>query len=71
MEIAYFGLMPWAIGRGLGRWLLGAALSVAWRGAPERVWLHTCTMDHPAALPNYLGRGFVATRVERVLQEVP
>ena len=54
MEIAYFGLMPWAIGRGAGRRLLEAAIAEAWRGSPSRIWLHTCTLDHPSALPNYL-----------------
>ena len=71
IELAYFGLMPWAIGRGLGRWLLGAAIEAAWRERPTRLWLHTCTLDHPAALPNYLGRGFSITRREWIVQEVP
>jgi GNAT superfamily N-acetyltransferase len=71
VEIAYFGLLPWAIGRGLGRWLLEEAITAAWREGPDRVWLHTCTLDHPAALPNYLRRGFAVTRVERIVQEVP
>jgi GNAT superfamily N-acetyltransferase len=71
VEIAYFGLMPWAIGRGRGRWLLEAAIAEAWRGAPVRVWLHTCTLDHPAALPNYLKRGFTVTHREQIVQEVP
>ena len=66
VEIGYFGLMPHAIGRGLGRWLLGQAVRDAWSGRPERVWLHTCTLDHPAALPNYLRAGFVVTGTEQV-----
>ena len=66
VEIGYFGLMPHAIGRGLGRWLLGQAVRDAWSGSPERVWLHTCTLDHPAALPNYLRAGFVVTGTEQV-----
>jgi GNAT superfamily N-acetyltransferase len=70
-EIAYFGLFPHALGRGLGRWLLAAALAEAWGGGPRRVWLHTCTLDHPAALPNYLRRGFTVTRVERYQQPLP
>lgn len=67
-EIAYFGLMPHAIGGGLGRWFLEWGLAEAWRwhGRPTRVWLHTCSLDHPAALPNYLRRGFSVTRTERV-----
>ena len=66
VEISYFGLMPHAIGRGLGRWLLAEAIAEAWSSGPERVWLHTCTLDHPAALPNYLKHGFVATHTEQV-----
>lgn len=66
VEIGYFGLMPHAIGRGVGRWLLGEAIADAWSTAPARVWLHTCTLDHPAALPNYLKAGFVVTKTELV-----
>lgn len=65
VEIAYFGLLPEAIGRGLGRWLLTEAVRKAWTLGPERVWVHTCTLDHPAALPNYLARGFRVVREER------
>jgi ribosomal protein S18 acetylase RimI-like enzyme len=57
-EIAYFGLLPEYFGRGWGKYLLTEAVSEAWRAGPTRVWLHTCTLDHPAALPNYLARGF-------------
>jgi GNAT superfamily N-acetyltransferase len=64
IEIAYFGLLPEFIGRGLGSWFLTAAVDVAWAQHPTRVWLHTCTLDHPAALPNYLARGFRVTRTE-------
>jgi ribosomal protein S18 acetylase RimI-like enzyme len=67
VEIAYFGLMPAGIGHGLGRALLTTAVDAAWRSAPRpaRVWLHTCTLDHPAALANYLARGFQVTHTER------
>jgi GNAT superfamily N-acetyltransferase len=58
VEIAYFGLLPDFIGRGWGKYLLTRAVESAWQLGPERVWLHTCTLDHPAALPNYLKRGF-------------
>jgi len=64
-EIAYFGLVPAAIGRGLGRFLMTATLLAAWGdgdsakpGATRRVWLHTCTEDHPAALAFYRRSGF-------------
>ena len=65
-EIAYFGLMPGFIGQGFGGWLLRQAIASAWEGRPRRVWLHTCTLDHPAALPNYLRHGFVVTATEEV-----
>ncbi|HSE96971.1 MAG TPA: GNAT family N-acetyltransferase [Blastocatellia bacterium] len=57
-EIAYFGLIPEFTGRGLGRYLLVAAIEQAWETGASRVWLHTCTLDDPAAMPNYLKRGF-------------
>jgi ribosomal protein S18 acetylase RimI-like enzyme len=64
VEIAYFGLLPEYIGRGWGRHLLTAAARAAWESSPTRVWLHTCSLDHPAALPNYLRRGFRPVREE-------
>lgn len=64
VEIAYFGLLPEFIGRGWGKFLLTVAVLEAWNLDPGRVWLHTCTLDHPAALPNYLKRGFRPVREE-------
>lgn len=58
MEIAYFGILPAYRRRGLGKHLLAQAVRAAWAKSPRRVWLHTCTLDDPAALPNYLARGF-------------
>lgn len=60
VEIAYFGLIPEFLGRGLGKHLLTAAVRSAWahEPRPRRIWLHTCTLDAPQALPNYLARGF-------------
>lgn len=71
VEIAYFGLMPAGIGHGLGRAFLTKAVDVAWRPVPTRVWLHTCTLDHPAALANYLARGFLVTGTERYTVDLP
>ena len=70
VEIAYFGLMPAGIGQGLGRALLTSAIDEAWKQKPTRVWLHTCTLDHPAALANYLARGFQVTHSERYTVEL-
>ena len=60
-EIGYFALVPELAGRGLGRWLMAQALARAWRPGIGRVWLHTCTLDHPSALGFYRAQGFVAT----------
>ncbi len=64
VEIAIFGLAPEFIGRGFGAALLTSALEEAWRTKPSRVWLHTCTLDHPAALHNYRSRGMSVYKVE-------
>jgi prephenate dehydrogenase len=65
VEIVYFGLLPDFIGRRAGRPFLDAILGRAWEGGTTRVWLHTCTLDHPRALTNYLAGGF------RVIREEP
>lgn len=63
-EIAYFGILPAFRRRGLGKHLLTAAVKEAWVTGANRVWLHTCTLDDPAALPNYRARGFRSYREE-------
>lgn len=64
VEIAYLGLLDDFTGRGLGGYLVSEAAAQAWALGPTRVWLHTCSLDHPGALPNYLKRGFVPFRTE-------
>jgi GNAT superfamily N-acetyltransferase len=66
VEIAYFGLLPEFIGRGLGGTLLTSAIEEGWRTSPAvtRVWVHTCNLDHPAALANYQARGMVIYKQE-------
>ncbi|REC94808.1 GNAT family N-acetyltransferase [Kushneria indalinina] len=60
VEILYFGLVSDFIGMGFGSGLLSHAIDQAWGwSGTERVWLHTCSLDHPAALDNYQKRGFV------------
>ena len=60
VELAYFGLVPDRIGQGLGGWLIGSAIEAAWSlPSVERVWVHTCSLDHPRALSNYEKAGFV------------
>lgn len=59
-ELAYFGLVPDAIGGGVGRWLMQQAIDSAWeRPETRRLWLHTCTGDSPQALGFYQSCGFV------------
>jgi len=70
-EIGYFGLLPEYLGRGLGKHLLSRAVEQAFRDGATRVWLHTCTLDDPAALPNYLKRGFRPFRSEKYWTEIP
>jgi GNAT superfamily N-acetyltransferase len=60
VELAYFGLAPSMVGRGAGRWLMAQAVELAWRHAPRRFWVHTCSLDHPRALPFYVRSGFRA-----------
>jgi len=66
VEIAYFGLRPAYVGRGLGSRLLAAAVREARALGASRVWLHTCTKDHPHALANYQARGFRVFKVEDI-----
>jgi len=65
VEIASFGLLPGLAGRGLGGALLAAVTAAAWERGAERVWLHTCSLDSPAALPSYERRGFRRYHEER------
>lgn len=64
VEIAYFGLLPAFVGRGLGGPLLSSAVERAWDMDAERVWVHTCDLDHPFALQNYCSRGFRVYKTE-------
>lgn len=71
VELVHFGLVPECVGQGLGGFLLAEAVRAAWGLGAERVWLHTCTLDGPAALPNYLARGFLPYRTEEYRAELP
>lgn len=57
-ELSYLGLVPELTGQGHGRWLMAQALSLGWRKEVERMWVHTCTLDHPRALGFYTASGF-------------
>jgi GNAT superfamily N-acetyltransferase len=57
-ELAFFGLGSALLGQGAGRWLMNRAIEGAWARPIRRLWVHTCTNDHPAALAFYLRSGF-------------
>jgi GNAT superfamily N-acetyltransferase len=71
VEIVYFGLVGTFIGRGLGKVMLTRAVEIAWSLDATLVWLHTCTLDSPHALPNYKARGFEEVRKETYVYQVP
>ena len=71
VEIMYFGLAPDYIGRGLGGWMLTRATEEAFALNPSHVTVHTCTLDNPHALPNYLARGFTISHEERYVAQLP
>jgi GNAT superfamily N-acetyltransferase len=65
VEIVYFGFAPRFIGKGLGGYLLTRTLASAWSwGDTRRVWVHTCSLDHEAALSNYQARGMKVYKTE-------
>lgn len=68
-ELAFVGLIPELSGQGHGRWLLAEAVRRAWRDGVSRVYVHTCTLDHPAALAAYTRAGF--TPFKRAIERFP
>ena len=70
-ELSYFGLVPEFIGRGFGNWFLNTAIDTAWLTAPPRVWVHTCTFDHPRALGLYQKCGFKVYERRTVIFDDP
>jgi GNAT superfamily N-acetyltransferase len=68
VEIVYFGLLPQFVGIGIGGQFLNEAIERAWEMGGSRVWLHTCSLDHPAALANYEARGFKVFKEEVTYQ---
>ncbi len=71
VNLSYFGLMPHAVGAGLGRAFLGHAVEEAWAQGTRALTVNTCTADHPRALPNYLAMGFGRLRTVREVWNVP
>jgi GNAT superfamily N-acetyltransferase len=68
-ELAFIGLVPELSGKGHGKWLLAEAVSRAWREGVDRVHVHTCSLDHPAALSAYRKAGFVPFK--RAIERFP
>ncbi len=73
VEIVYFGLLPSFTGQGLSGYLLTQAVhrAFAMRAGVQRVWVHTCTLDHPVALSAYQARGFVIFKEEEADMNLP
>ena len=65
-EISYFGLLEEYIGKGIGGYALSEAIKKSFEKDIKRVWLHTCTLDHPNALKNYIARGMKVFRKENI-----
>lgn len=59
-ELLYFGVTAKFIGTGAARFLMNRALEIAWSRDVSRVWVHTCTFDHPSAVAFYQRSGFRA-----------
>jgi GNAT superfamily N-acetyltransferase len=68
-ELAFIGLIPKLSGKGHGRWLLAEAVQRAWRAGVTRVHVHTCSLDHPAALSAYRRASF--TPYKRAVERFP
>jgi GNAT superfamily N-acetyltransferase len=71
VNLSYFGLMPHAVGAGVGFPFLRHAVDDAWRLCPRAMTVNTCTADHPRALPTYLRAGFRTVRQVREIWNVP
>ena len=71
VNISYFGLVPGAVGQGMGSALLDAAVAAAWNAGAAAITVNTCTADHPRALPGYLRAGFRTVRTVREIWDVP
>jgi GNAT superfamily N-acetyltransferase len=68
-ELSFVGLVPELSGKGHGRWLLAEAVRLSWREGVDRVHVHTCSLDHPAALSAYRRAGF--TPYKRSIERFP
>ena len=71
INLSYFGLLPWAVGTGVGYAFLRQAVDTVWRQGAHGMTVNTCTADHARALPNYLRAGFRSVRQVRETWDVP
>ena len=67
-EIAYFGILEEYYGEKLGGYLLSEAIKGSFNMGGERVWVHTCSLDHENALKNYLARGMKKFKSETLIR---
>ena len=67
--LSYFALVPELVGQGHGRWLMAQVMAMGWRAGVERMWVNTCTLDHPSALGFYRKVGFEA--IARTIETFP
>ena len=66
VEIAYFGLLEEFQNKKLGSYLLSQAIQKSFKGNINRVWVHTCSLDHHNALNNYISRGMKIFKTETI-----
>ena len=66
MEISYFGIFKEFFGKGIGGYLLTDAILTSFNQKADKVWVHTCTLDHPNALKNYIARGMKVFKTEEI-----
>ncbi len=70
-ELVFFGLVPECVGNGAGRRMMNRAIEIAWSHPISRFWVHTCTLDHPAALDFYVRSGFTPFKRQIEIHDDP
>ncbi len=70
-EISFLGLTPEMVGQGAGRWMMNRVMELAWSRPIRRLWVHTCSLDHPGALDFYIRSGFVPFRRQVEIMDDP
>ena len=70
-ELAFLGVSDGMLGNGAGKWLMHYAIDLAWKSDIKRLWIHTCTLDHPRALPFYIKSGFAPYKRQLEIADDP